>query len=756
MAGRYLRRAVQVAAALTIACGPAWGDGMIVPIRADLRVRGQWAVKYHHVKIHVRDQVAEVHVDQAFVNVGKAPIEVEYIFPIPPGAGISKMTMIADGKELPGKLLKAEDARRIYEEIVRKKQDPALLEYVGYGLYKTSVFPLPPGKERRVLIRYTAECSRDRDLVTVHYPLNTEKFSAKPIDDVKVTVDIKTRSSIGPVYSPTHDLQVQRKSADHVVATYHVTKTIPGTDLQVLYQVGAGEVGATVISHRPDKEADGYFMLLVSPEFEADRRKIVPKDIVLVFDHSGSMAGRKIDQAASSLKWILKNLNSSDRFNVVNFSDAVAALFNVDLVDADADHVEKAVDLVSRMTASGGTNIHGALQKALSLLPADNARPAYILFVTDGKPTVGEVTDIPGIVKAAVQANQVEARLMCLGVGYNVNVQLLDKLSLKNRGLSEYVKENEPLEAKVSGLYAKIRNPVMTDLKIDLGGAEVHHLYPPQIGDLFDGQQIMLVGRYGKGGRHDLVVFGNYQGGPKAFEYPVELDTFSEDNANDYVERVWAMRRVGFLMDQIALNGEDKELIDELIALSRDYGIMTPYTSFLADEDTKLDDRLALREAGATFGMGKKLMAPVGEAGQRSAVARGTLRDSQRPQAAAPAVTRSSDGLARFISARRMIGNTSRDRYEAGELETVDRVRQAGNFTMYRRGDQWYTPNLAAVDVIKDAERIRTLTQFDDTYFALARANTRHENEILALQQPGEELLLTLRGQTYRILPAAR
>lgn len=785
---RTILSPLAVLAVVAAMAGSAWADGMIVPVRPDLRVRGNWAVKYHHVNITVRDQVAEVHIDQAFVNLGSSDLEVEYMFPIPPGAAIDKMTLLADGKEMTGKLLKADEARKIYEDIVRKKKDPALLEYVGYGLYKTSVFPMPPGKERKIIIHYTVVCKKDRDLVEVFYPLSTEKFSAKPIDDVTVTVDIKGHGSIGPVYSPTHDLKVDRESVDHVKVSYKVTNAIPNTDFKVLYQDGSGDIGATVISHKPKADKDGYFMLLVSPKAKVEASKIAPKDIVFVLDHSGSMSGEKLKQAKASLKWILENLNPGDRFNVVSFSDSVDLLFTAQLVDADKQHVAKGVDMVERIDATGGTNIKEAMDVAMALLKKeDKARPAYIVFLTDGKPTVGKTND-KDILEGARDANKAGARLFCLGVGYDVNARLMDKLSQDNRGLCDYIKPNEALEGKVSGLYAKIKNPVVTDLAIKFDGATVKDMYPRELGDLFEGDQLVVLGRYEKGGPSQLVITGQYQGQPKTFEYSMDLAKQSEDISNAYVERIWAMRRVGYLMDQIALHEKDdnKELIDELVRLARDYGIMTPYTAFLAEEDTHLADSVELRKAGEDAGRRMKEDSITGASGQMNAQVRNELRLESKaygPSAmAAPATpgapmssggsvggsvmarsARSSsvpppsqptNGYTYAANSAQMVGNASQGAYEAGQQEVFTNVRQVSNQTLYRRGNQWYTPDLAKVDVNKDAANVKTVKQFTDEYFDLTRSNNAEQNQVLASQQPGEELLVSLRGQAYRILPA--
>ncbi len=243
---------VAVALVVGVIGSQAFGDGMLVPVRPEIRVRGHWAVKYHHVKMTVRDQVASVTIDQEFVNTGKGMIEVEYLFPVPPGAAIDAMTLVVNGKEFTARLLEADKARKIYEDIVRRKKDPALLEYAGFGLYRTRAFPLEPGKPAKVIVHYNYTCKKDRNLVEVWYPLNTEKFSARPIDDVKVVVDIKSKADITAVYSPTHDLSVDRKGPRHVIATYHEKKTLPATDFQVFYKAANEDIGATLITHQPE------------------------------------------------------------------------------------------------------------------------------------------------------------------------------------------------------------------------------------------------------------------------------------------------------------------------------------------------------------------------------------------------------------------------------------------------------------------------------------------------------------------------
>jgi len=348
-------------------------DGMIVPVRPELRVRGHWAVKYHHVNVTVRDQVASVTIDQEFVNTGRGMIEVEYLFPVPPDAAVDSMTMVVDGKEYAAKLLEADEARRIYESIVRRKKDPALLEYAGFGLYRTRAFPLEPGKPCKVIVTYKNACKKDRDLVEVWYPLNTEKFSAKPIDSVRVRVDIKSRSDITAVYSPSHDLKTQRKDPRHVIATYEAKETLPTTDFQVYYKAADEAVGATLLTWQPEAKADGYFVMLVSPNPRASSKTVAAKNVVVVLDHSGSMSGEKLTQAKEALRFILRNLNAKDRFNVVLYNDQVEAMFDR-LMAVDERHLHEATERIDRIDATGGTNIHEALSCSSRTVSRRSAR----------------------------------------------------------------------------------------------------------------------------------------------------------------------------------------------------------------------------------------------------------------------------------------------------------------------------------------------------------------------------------------------
>lgn len=742
-----------LAAAIVIGAmaAAAAADGMIVPVRPDLRVRGDWAVTYHHVKMTVRDQVATVSVDQEFVNTGGGMIEVEYMFPVPPEAAIDSMTLLVNGKEFQAQLLPADEARRIYEDIVRKKKDPALLEYAGFGLIKTRAFPLEPNKPAHVVVNYKYTCRKDGDTVEVWYPLNTEKYSAKPIKDVEVIVDIKSKGDVLAPYSPTHEITCTPKDTHQTVVTYHQKDTLPTSDFQVFYKESSKDVGATMLAYQPTGGEDGYFQILVSPNPRLDSTKVQPKDVVLMLDYSSSMrVDNKLDQAKDALRLVLKNLGKKDRFNVVVYCDLVESFFDK-LADANEANVAEALERLDRIEATGGTNMHEALLMAMKMCAGDAQRPAYVILLADGIPTVGK-TDEKQILAETKAANGGRTRLFAFGVGYDVNVRLLDKLAEDSNGRSDYVKPKEPIEGKVSSLYAKIRNPVMTNVAIRIDGVKLRDMYPRQIGDLFEGDQVVVVGRYDarklpgpaeQDRQAQLVVTGTYDGKERGFEYPVTIHKPGR-RGYEFVQKLWAIRRVGYLLDQIQLHGENKELIDELVRLSKTYGIMTPYTAFLADERTPLAATSAHAEAAREY-LGKMSGGAdaSGAAGQMDAMNRQELRQA----ANVPAPTAPGPAAAPAKS----FGYSDTTDYDIGRKRDVANLRQIGNQAVYQRGRVWVAANASHLDPQKDASQIKTIDRFSEEYFRLVRSNTVEENQVLASQQEGEELLITLRNQAYQI-----
>jgi Ca-activated chloride channel family protein len=576
-----MRYAVPLVVLLAAAGGHARAAGLLVP--SDTKV-APLAMVNHRVTVTVEDQVAVTTVEQTFRNHTDRNQEATYLFPVPRGASVDRFTMWIDGKETNGELLPAKDANKIYTDIVRRIQDPGLLEYLGNGLMRMKVFPIPPRGDQKVKVSFRSVAPRDGAVVEYTYPLRTDGRANATLEDFSVRVSLKSQQAIQNVYSPTHAVTVVRKTDKEVNVEFAKNQGMLDRDFQLFYGTGGGDVGVTPLTYKPVTADDGYVMMLVSPQIDPARVR-TPRDLVLVLDASSSMSEIKMQQAKRALRHCLSRLGPDDRFAVVRFSTTVTR-FRETLVAANADNLERANKWVDDIRTSGGTAIWPALEDALALRPNDAARAFTTIFFTDGQPTVDE-TNPDRIVKNVAAKNSSNTRIFTFGVGDDVNAALLDQLAESTRAVSTYVRPAEDIKDRVAALYDKITHPVMTDLKLTTGdNVKVTEMYPPRLPDLFHNQQLVVTARYSGSGATAVRLTGMVNGERKEFVYDVTFPIRTEaETGKDFVEPLWARRKVGYLLDQIRANGEQKELVDEVVTLARRYGIATPYTSHLVVPD---------------------------------------------------------------------------------------------------------------------------------------------------------------------------
>jgi len=566
------------ALAVFLAAAPALrADGFIIPNPRPGQDIPPLSVKYHRVKVEIVNQVARTSVDQVFVNHFGRDIEGTYIFPVPEGASVSEFAMYIGNERVQGEILDSREARRIYEDIVRRMRDPGLLEYMGRNLFRARVFPIPANGEKRVQISYTEVLKSENGLVKYLYPLNTERFSRNPLEDVSISVRVESQVPIVNVYSPSHKVSVSKDGAGRAHVGYEDKRVRPDKDFLVYYSLSKDDVGLSFLNWEGPE--GGYFMLLASPRFAAAGERVVNKTIVLVLDSSGSMSGTKMRQAKEAARFILNHLDRGDEFTVVDFDDTVAA-FPETLVPATDDNIGRALKFVDAIEDSGGTNINDALLKALSRLRGGE-RPSYVLFLTDGLPTVG-TTETADILRNIQKANAVRARVFVFGVGNDVNTELLDRISSGHRGTSVYIGETEDLEVALSNFYEKISSPLLSDLAVTFRGIETSQVYPRSLPDLFKGSQLVLVGRYGGRGPVSVVLTG--KSGREEKRFSLEARALAKGDSFNFLPRLWSTRRIGYLLEEIRLQGSNQELVDEIRRLGLKYGIVTPYTSFLVTE----------------------------------------------------------------------------------------------------------------------------------------------------------------------------
>jgi Ca-activated chloride channel family protein len=570
-------------------CAPCPPDAQCIlpecprPVTPGVFTNPQWLrVDHHRVDVDIENQVATTNVDLEFVNEGDGLAEGTFLFPLPSEAAVEELIMYIDGVPIEAKILPADEARAIYDEIVRQYRDPALLEYVGSQAIQANVFPIPPGESRRITITYSQVLEVDNGLLHYVYPYDvTSLLSSRRVDQASISVNVTGSDEISNIYSPTHDIAISRSDDDTGFrAGWEHSNYAANDDFSLYFGLANDEISVNLLSYRESANEDGFFMLMVQPPVELEEDRIQPRDIIIVLDQSGSMEGDKWTQAQEAATYILENLNRRDRFNVILFSTGWR-LFS-DRFEAP-DAADEAIDWINGMIAEGGTDINGALTTAMDM--TDRERDTAILFLTDGLPTEGvvETADILDNIKDAAPSN---VRLFSFGVGNDVDTFLIDTLVREFNGTSSYVRPNERIDEEVASLYNKIGAPVLTDVEIDFGGVRTDTLYPVQpLPDLFAGTQLTIVGRYRDGmDDAEIVLSGRIDG--ERVEYVYDGLTFRERSGGEpFVARLWATRRIGDLLNTIRLNGENAELVDSIVNLSVRYGIITPYTSFLIEED---------------------------------------------------------------------------------------------------------------------------------------------------------------------------
>ena len=696
-------------------------------------------VTSHHVNVKIDGQVAITSIDQEFYNPNDQRLEGFYMFPVPKGAHIDKFSMEIGGKSVDAELLPADKARRIYEDIVRKVRDPALLEYAGRDLFKVRIFPIEPRSRKPIKISYTELLRSDAGTVSYLYPLSTEKFSARPIKNLSMKIELKSGEPLASIYSPSHKVEIKRDGPNRAVIGYESKDEKPDTDFQLVYSSDTRDVGLRLITYKPDGD-DGYFLLLAAPTV-TDETKPAAKDVVFVVDTSGSMAGAKLQQAQKALRFCVENLNADDRFEIVRFSTEAEPLFR-ELVPADSDHRKRANGFIDDFKPIGGTAIADALQSALKVRPDKSERPFVVIFLTDGLPTVG-TRNPEEIVANTKKASGV--RIFSFGIGSDVNTQLLDQIAEGTRAFSQYVLANEDLELKVSNFYTRIKEPALTNLKLDLGGGvRTAKMYPADLPDLFKGDQLVVAGRYSGAGDVEAKLTGNVGGREQTFTYKLHFD--HRKTSDDYVPRLWATRRVGFLLDEIRIHGETAELRDETTELARKYGIVTPYTAYLIVED---EDRRRVPMAD------RSMQSMSGDAATRAEVAKawtGFKEKKEGEDGVANARSQNAFKFAQQAPASITSGNSEslRGFAAAGPAATpaaarLNQYTQQSRFVngraFFQNGNQWIDSNAQ-----NTAKRQRV--QFNsEEYFNLL---TKHPEAgpWLAL---GQNVVLTLDDTVYEI-----
>lgn len=561
-------------------CGPDSNCRMIPECRRPMAA--QVVRTSSRVRADLDGRVVRYEVSETYTNRGGMIGEADYLLPLPKGAVFEDLALSINGEMVTGETMNADHARGVYEEIVRKLRDPALVEWMGHGLLRTRIFPIQPGEEKRVVVRFRAIAEREGDALRLDWLGGRRAADAG--GSSSFTFSYADDATLGAAYSPTHSLNTTHEEGRRVAriddARGPVTLLVPVRS--------RASAAISLLANAPNGE-DGFALITLSPPAQSARA--TPRDIALVIDVSGSMSGRKIEQARAAGRQLLQTLTPSDRFRLIDFSSDVRS-FRDGWSAATAPNVRSAVEYLDALRANGGTNIQGALDEALASDSPDGRLP-LVLFLTDGAPTVGEQRP-DAIVQHAGDLRR-QRRIFTFGIGADVNAALLEQLALQGRGTATFVRPEESVERAVGIVTDRLTRPVATDVHIHADGVRLYGMEPQGAIDLFAGQDLVVLARY-SGTREDatLVIEGSTSDGPVRWTGRVSFPGHATQNS--FVARLWAAQRVGYLSAERHRTGGNPELDAELRQLGERYGIPTELTSYLVTEHGALSQGGGIRK----------------------------------------------------------------------------------------------------------------------------------------------------------------
>ncbi len=540
----------------------------------------QLTVLQQDVTVEIVDEHATTTVVQVLRNHTGRTLEGTYLFPLPEGGAVSDFATWDDGVRIPGVILEREEARRIYNSIVRRRIDPGLVEEQEGNLFSVQVFPIPPHGTKRLELEFTQLLDVDSGGVHYQFPLVYAHTPGHPIDTFRLAFTVESALPITGMQLPADTLDVAVDLQSESRFEGHMLERLfqPSQDFVLEYGIRTEGLGLRALSHHSaDREEDGYFLVSMIPSLDAAAgEEATPKDVVLLFDTSYSMMGDGLEGSLTAARQLVASLDGDDRVAAMTFADQVQRLEGPALAGgaASADHIEQFLRTAS---LGAGTDLEGALLEALAV-PGPSTRDRAVVLVTDGHQTVGDI-DLTAVEARIHEAGDPPAPIFAFTVGDGAEDPLLRRLAAATHGHFEHVRGYGDLEYRLGRFLEKLDLPLLTDVKVKVPG-KTDQLYPRVLADTFVGSRLMLVGRYRRTVRGALRAEGRIGGDGQAEQLAVSWS--DAPHGSDHVARLWARARVDHLLERIHMEGFREEWRDEIVELSRRYKFVTPYTSFLA------------------------------------------------------------------------------------------------------------------------------------------------------------------------------
>jgi Ca-activated chloride channel family protein len=535
----------------------------------------------------IEDQIATTHIDQLFFNNTNSVVEATFIFPLPETAIITELIYWFNGKKYIANLRERQSAQNAYNEKIRQRIDPALLQDIGNNIFKLNIAPINPKSDIRFEITYSELLPYEFGKTEYKFFLNTTSLSPVPLERVSLKVNAKTSTSFVNFDSPSHEntaeSSIQQITPSNYTVTYGDENFMPTKDYLIRFETSRANISMNAITYVPTPAdsmgTDKFFAFWVTPPDNSNNTSL-PRNICFSADISSSMEGKQLENLKKSMHTFLDGLASEDRFNIIPFSTNIIK-FKSDLVQANAENIAEARKFIDKLGAAGLTNMDDALSASLKM-SYDSTASKILVFITDGFPSWGEMNEAK--IMSNVKTNNIhDVRIFPFGVGDSVNKKFMVSLGQENGGYATFVKQTDSIGVIINDYFKRISRPVLTDLMLDYGGLNSYDIYEQELQDLFWGSQVLQFGRYKTGGVFPVKLTGKVLKDDFTLEQNI---TFRDEaGGNKAVARLWAKRKIDFLLNEIVKYGEKKELVDAIIDLSIRYGVLSPYTALYSDPD---------------------------------------------------------------------------------------------------------------------------------------------------------------------------
>lgn len=562
-------------------------------------------LKSSNASVVIDGTIARVHLTQSYANSGSVPVEAIYVFPASTRAAVHGMTLTTGGRVIAAKIGEKVKAKAEYEQAKAQKKTAALLEEHRANVFQMSVANLLPGDDIEVEIDWTetipaVDSTYEFVFPTVVGPRYTggsaagkgEAGTANPylkpgvVTSAAFSLDVSltTTLPLAEVKCPSHPVAVEFKAKDR--ALVKIDSKAGGDsanrDFILRWKLGNDQVDAGLLLNRGPNI--NHFLLQVAPPPRVSPDQIPPRDYVMVIDVSGSMGGFPLNTAKDLLRNLVKGLRPTDTFNVVSFASGSGVLSETPLA-ANESNVSEAIQFIDGQHSGGGTELEAALRRALAL-PGGDDRSRSILLITDGYVNVEAAT------AELIRKNIGRANLFAFGIGSSVNRELIERVARAGGGEPVIVTTGNEAVPAAAKFREWVSNPVLAKVSITAEGVTLSGIEPDPHPDVFASRPLVVTGTWTGEPKGRIIVRGIGGNGTR-FEKSIDLAEAAAKTGLDHsaLPVLWARERVRRLTEGAE---RDAATIGEITALGLNYSLLTPYTSFLAvDETPRVMDGLA-------------------------------------------------------------------------------------------------------------------------------------------------------------------